>query len=510
MSTAQMLSIQVQTRLGLIAGREKEGVQSFRGIPYARPLQGLGRIQAPQAIPAWSGVLEATRWALAAPQEEIPLMGVGASGDDCLALNICRPATITSALPVMVWIHGGGFLSGASHQALYEPSTLVRENGVVVVSINYRLGILGFGEWSDWPELDGVSNAGLRDQILALQWVQEHIGSFGGDAGNVTVFGESAGGMSIACLLASPLAKGLFHRAIIQSGSADHVVVRSEAQRITRRFAEAASNNPGACLKGDLAAVIAAQRHCLSTTVNRGIHQHAVPQFGMTLLPHIGDDVLPLHPIDAMKQGQGADIPVLLGTTLDEWNLFYLAPQAMGQGRARPEPDEVRIVHEFERTLPGRGEAMLAKYRALMPDASLSEVFCAYETDRMFRIPSLRLAEARFTAAAPTWHYLFDWPCAWDRRLKSCHVMEVPFVFGITERPTGQFFTGGGETAQALSRQVRSAWAAFARGEVPAATAWPEWPPYGEKGRASMMIAAHSFLQNDPEQSRRLCWEGIL
>ncbi|MDI1302864.1 MAG: carboxylesterase/lipase family protein [bacterium] len=505
-----MCVVQVQTRLGLVAGLEKEGVHSFRGIPYAKPLRGLGRIRAPQAVTAWEGVLEATCWAPAAPQEDIPLMGVGESGDDCLVLNICRPASMNNALPVMVWIHGGGFLSGASHQALYEPSTLVRENDVIVVSINYRLGILGFGEWSDWPELEGVSNAGLRDQILALQWVQEHIGSFGGDAGNVTVFGESAGGMSIACLLASPLAKGLFHRAIIQSGSADHVVVRSEAQRITRRFAEAAGNAPKACLEGDLAGLMAAQHQCLLTTVNRGTHQQPVPQFGMTMLPQIGDDVLPQHPLEAMEQGLGADIPVLLGTTRNEWNLFYLSPQSMGQSQARPEPDEARLVHEFERTLPGRGVAMLARYRALMPDALASEVFCAYETDRMFRIPSLRLVEARFAAAAPTWNYLFDWPCAWNPRLKSCHVMEVPFVFGITEKPTGQLFTGGGDAANALSKQVRVAWTAFARGEVPAAPEWPKWSPYLEKERSSMVIGSHSFCQDDPEQSRRLLWEGIL
>lgn len=505
-----MSTVQVQTRLGFVTGLEKEGVHSFRGIPYATPLRGLGRIRAPQAVTAWEGVLEATRWAPAAPQDEIPLMGVGVSGDNCLALNICRPAFNSGMLPVMVWIHGGGFVFGASHQALYEPSTLVRENDVVVVSINYRLGVFGFGEWSDWPELEGVSNAGLRDQILALQWVREHIDSFGGDAGNVTVFGESAGGMSIACLLASPLATGLFHRAIIQSGSADHVVVKSEAQRITRRFAEAAGNDPKSCLEGGLPGVMAAQRHCLSTTVNRGTHPQPVPQFGMTMLPQIGDDVLPQHPLVAMEHGFGANIPVLLGTTLNEWNLFYLSPQSMGQNQARPEPDEARIAHEFERALPGRGMAMLAKYRELMPDALSSEVFCAYETDRMFRIPSLRIAETRFTAEAPTWLYLFDWPCAWNPRLKSCHVMEVPFVFGITDKPTGQFFTGGGDAALVLSRQVRAAWAAFARGEVPAAPEWPQWPPYSEKRRASMLIGAHSFCQDDAEQSRRLLWEGIL
>lgn len=505
-----MSVVQVQTRLGLVAGLESDGLHHFRGIAYAKPLQGLGRIRAPEAVEAWGGVLAATQWAQAAPQEEVPLMGVGVSGDACLALNICRPASISGVLPVMVWIHGGGFLTGASHQALYEPSALARDNGVIVVSINYRLGILGFADWSDWPELGGVSNAGLRDQIMALQWVREHIGSFGGDAGNITIFGESAGAMSIACLLASPLAKGLFQRAIMQSGSPDHVVVRAEAQRITRRFVEASGNSPQACLEGDLAALIKAQRQCLSTTVNRGEHLQPVPQFGMTILPLIGDDVLPQHPLLAMAQGVGADIAVLVGTTREEWNLFYLAPQAMGLGRPRGEPDLARISHEFERTLPARGLTMLAGYQELLPEAALSEVFCAYETDRMFRIPSLRLAEARFGACASTWSYLFDWPCAWNPRLKSCHIMEVPFVFGVTGKPAGQFFTGGGAAAEALSCQVRAAWSSFAKGEVPSAPGWPAWPAYGKAERATMVIAAHSFCENDPEQSRRLLWEGIL
>lgn len=504
-------SVQVVTRLGIVAGLTRDGVDIFRGIPYAKALAGLGRIRAPEAVTAWDGVLPATQWALAAPQEDIPLMGVGATGDNCLALNIWRASDRASdaALPVMVWIHGGGFVTGASNQALYEASSLARENGVIVVSFNYRLGILGFGNWSAWPELGGVSNAGLRDQLLALNWVREHIAAFGGDPSNVTVFGESAGGMSIACLLASPLAKGLFQRAIVQSGSPDHVVTAAESLRMTQRFADAAGDVT-ACLQGDSAGIIKAQRACFSTTVNRGLHEQPVPQFGMTLLPVIGDDVLPEHPLVALAAGAATDMPLLLGTTLDEWTLFYLAPQAMGRGQARPEPDAERLFHEFERTLPGRGETMLAAYRQLMPEVPGSELFCAYETDRMFRIPTLRLAEVRFQAKAPTFHYLFDWPCAWDKRLKSCHVMELPFVFGIIDRPTGQFFTGGGDVARRLSTEVRQAWTSFARGQAPAAEGWPAWPPYQPEERATLLIAGESRLLKDPQARRRQLWEGVI
>lgn len=503
-------SPQVSTRSGVVAGLARGEVELFRGIRYARPLLPGRRVAAPEPAGPWQGVLDATRWAPAAPQEDIAVMGVGATGEDCLALNIWRPARRPGPLPVMVWIHGGGFATGASHQALYEASALARDNGVIVVSLNYRLGILGFGYWEGLGLPGATTNAGLRDQLLALEWVRDHIADFGGDPGNVTLFGESAGGMSIACLLAAPRARGLFHRAIIQSGSADHVVAPAEAARITRRFADAAGD-AAACLEGDLAGIVRAQRACFSTTVNRGRHEQPVPQFGMTLMPVFGDDILPAHPLLALAEGASADLPVLLGTTVDEWTLFYLTPQAMGRGDARPEPDEARLRHEFERVLPGRGEALLPAYRALLPDATPgSEVFCAYETDRMFRIPTVRLAEARFAAPAPTWHYLFDWPCAWNRRLKACHVMEVPFVFGITDQPTGQFFTGGGEGAAALSARVRAAWTAFARGDAPAAPGWPAWEPYREEGRATLRIAAETRRQDDPERERRLLWEGLI
>lgn len=153
---------------------------------------------------------------------------------------------------------------------------------------------------------------------------------------------------------------------------------------------------------------------------------------------------------------------------------------------------------------------MMARYRAVMPEATGSELFCAYETDRMFRIPTIRLAEARFGQAAPTWQYLFDWPCAFNRRLKSCHVMEVPFVFGITDKPAGQFFTGGGEDAALLSRQVRQAWAGFAHGRAPGAEDLPAWPAYEPAARHVMLFGARSSLLSDPEADRRRLWDGVV
>ncbi len=498
----------VNTALGRIAGEELAGVRRFLGIPYAQPLVGLARVREARPVEPWAGVLSATAYGASCAQEVIPMMGAGTMGDDCLNLNIWSPPGAQD-LPVMVWVHGGGFVTGSGAQSLYEASRLAQENQVVVVSINYRLGILGFGFWEAFPELAAASNLGLRDQILALRWVQEHIAGFGGDPAQVTVFGESAGGMSIACLLASPKARGLFQRAIIQSGSGDHVLRPAEAGRMTEVFAQAAGNVAD-CLSGPLEGIVQAQRACMRELVERGLHELPVPQFGMTLLPVLGDDILPRHPIVAAAQGAGADIPLIMGTTTEEWNLFYYAPQMMGLKRRQAAPDPARTRHEFERALPGRGERMLARYQALLPEADGDAVFCAFETDRMFRLPTLRLLEARAVAGAASWNYLFDWPCPLMQALKSCHVMEVPFVFGITGAPTGQFFTGGGEAAALLSQQVRAWWASFARDGQPAAQGELVWAPYSLERREALYIAAQPRLVCDAQAARREAWSGEL
>ena len=502
-----MQTVVITTPSGQLEGEQRDGLRIFRGIPYAEPLAGLGRVRRPVAASPWTGVRQALKFGVAAPQEDVPMMGSGPKGDDCLSVNVWAPES-DMPLPVMVWIHGGGYITGSSAQALYEASRLAQENKVVVVSFNYRLGILGFGCWHDYPELEADSNNGLRDQIMALQWVRDQIAAFGGDPAQVTVFGESAGGMSIACLLASPAAEGLFHRAIIQSGSGDHVLRPLPARGITRIFAEAAGD-VAACLSGDLDGITRAQRRCGRALVERGEHERPIPQFGMTLMPVMGDDILPIHPERALANGASKDVPLLIGTNVDEWNFFYFAPQMMGLERSNTELTDERLLHEIERALPGRGEAMLKVYRYLLPDASREDLFCAFETDRMFRLPSTRILEARSKAGAQSWSYLFGWPCPLMKALKACHVIEIPFVMGITGAPAGQFFTGGGEDAARLSAQMRAAWAGFAHGHPPAAEGWPDWPLYDEgQHRYTLSIAARVKVVDDPEGERRMAWEG--
>lgn len=495
-----METVNLETSLGTVKGELHNGLQIFRGIAYAEPLQGLGRVRRPVPVKAWSGVHDALAFGPAAPQEVVPMLDAGPCGDACLTLNVWAPVAI-APLPVMVWIHGGGFIVGSSAQSLYEASHLARDNQVIVVSLNYRLGMLGFGCWDDFPELEADSNNGLRDQILALQWVQDHITAFGGDPARVTIFGESAGGFSVGCLLASPLAKGLFQRAIMQSGSADHVLLREQAKPIAQAFARAAGDLT-ACLNGDLKGITSAQNACTKEQVARGEHVESVLQYGMTMLPIIGDDVLPEHPLKALQAGASADIPVIVGVNQDEWNLFHYLPQILG---AVAMPAE-----QYPRSMPDRGEQIFAEYRKLMPDARVDDIACAFESDRIFGIPSIRVLEARETASAPSWAYVLDWPSPSMPKLKSCHVMDIPFVFGLTQVPTGMFFTGGGPAAARLSMQMQVAWTSFAQGQVPTAAGWPAWAKYDVKTRATLRIAAETEVVSDPNSERRLIWEGVI
>lgn len=492
--------VEQSTALGTLAGQLEDGLRIFRGVPYAEPLVGLGRVRRPEPVKPWSGTREAFQFGPAAAQESIPMLDSGPIGDACLSLNIWAPAD-TTALPVMVWIHGGGFLVGSSAQSLYEASRLARENGVVVVSLNYRLGAPGFGYWADFPELQADSNNGLRDQILALEWVRDHISNFGGDPARVTIFGESAGGMSVASLLASPKASGLFQRAIVQSGSADHALIPEQARRIAQVFAQAAGD-VHACLTGDLKGIVAAQRPCTQDVVARGLHPLPVLQAAMTLMPVIGDDILPQHPIQALAAGASADIPLLIGTNANEWELFHHLPQVIGMSGGSNDA--------YAGFMPGRGEAILANYRTHMPAAGEDQIVCAYESDRVFNIPTIRLLEARQGAGAPSWTYQFDWPCPAMPMLKSCHVMDIPFVFGNTGSPSGMFFTGGSPAAAQLSGDVRAAWTRFAHGEAPAAPGFPAWPAYTLPERATLRIAAESVVINDPDADRREAWTGVI
>lgn len=495
--------VQAQTRQGLLEGIGRPDHVEFRGIPYASPPVGERRFLAPGAPSAWSGVRLAQVFGAPAPQELSPAMGVDRVSDDCLYLNIWTPAIDDARRPVMFWLHGGGFLSGSGHQVLYAGGRLAAGQDCVVVTCNYRLGLLGFGDFPaalghDFP---AVTNVGLRDQVAALLWVRDNINAFGGDPGCVTLFGESAGGMSVATLLAVPAARGLFHRAIVQSGGGDFVVSREDAGRVAASVLADLGDSRGAqvdaLLKGDVKEIVRAQRKAVRQSVARGIRDQT-PQFGMTLMPVVDGDFLPRRPVDAVAAGHVADVPLLASVTRDEWNLFVHAPQfAGGRNEKAEQLDEARLLHVFERALPGRGAAALDFYRGLRSrsgspgtpgrhdNGKLADLLCWLETDRMFRVPTARLLEAQARHQSQVYAAQFEWECPqFGGMLGACHVVDVPFVFGGTGSPVGQFFTGGGDNAAALSEAVMRAWASFARHGAPTPVGGYAWPAYGSVGAA--------------------------
>lgn len=467
-------------RQGQYEGLQHKGVTEYRGIPFALPPVGERRFKAPQSLPASDQVFRADQFPLASLQMNNPIMGVNESSQDCLYLNIWRPEG-EGPFPVMVWFHGGGYLSGSISQVLYNGAALARSQGVVVVNAAYRLGALGFADFSALaPQLEAVTNAGLRDQVAALEWVSENIEAFAGDPGKVTIFGESAGGFSVCSLLACPAASDLFHGAIVQSGGADFAITPSEAEKVASALVAAL---PG---DGDVASRlrecsdkdwIRAQNATLKVLVNRGLRE-TTPQFAMNFLPVVDGDFLPELPIDAIARGAAADKRLLAGVCADEYTFFQYGGVLSGATtmEALREIDDAELARRFERGLPGHGAAADDYYRnAVTPHPARSDLdrLSAMESDRLFRVPTLRLLDAQASHNEACWGFQFTWPSApFGVPLGACHVVDIPFVFGVTNTPAGLYFTGGGEEAKALSGQVMSVWGRFAHGDTPD---WPRW-----------------------------------
>jgi len=478
----------VEVRDGRLRGVQQEGSWAFLGIRYAASPAGEGRWRPPARPEPWVGVRECDRFGPIAPQSpglvEMTLGGeTGERAEDCLSLNIWTPGLDDAKRPVMLWVHGGSFTSGSGTSRLYRSGRLTAENDVVVVTCNYRLGVLGFlahpalaepgQRWLNGEEWKGWGNWGLADQVAALTWVRDNIAAFGGDPDNVTLFGESAGGMSIGTLLAVPAAKGLFHKAIIQSGP-PHVAPPELA--ISR--AEAIASALGVPLTREaLTRVPAADM--VRVVVELGWMSATDARSGLLLMPAIDDGLLPLDPLAAVAAGSAADVPLLIGTNRDEASFF-----AAGSPELR-QLDEEGLRWWTSLVAPDAEEAegLIAAVRRARLDrgepATPRDIWVALATEFVFRLPSVRLADAHAAAADPgvgTFGYLFTWesPALGDT-LGSCHALEIPFVFGTVHDPAIQGFCGGGEDGFSLSRSMSRAWVELARGGAP--IGWEEWDP---------------------------------
>ena len=495
---------------GALRGAREGGVCVWRGIPYGVAPTGRGRFHPCQPAQPWQGVREATRFGLICPQPPDPmdaLFGLEPppSGEDCLSLNVWTPAAADGARrPVMVWIHGGGFENGSSAYLWYDGTSFARDGDVVVVSLNYRLGPLGFlclDELDD--DLGGSGNAGLFDQITALRWVRANIAAFGGDPENVTIFGESAGAMSIAALLGMPAARRLFHKAILQSGAARHIHTLEHATGAALAIMERLG-----LARHQVAALYEIPVERLLDAA-RAVESEGRYNLPLLFQPVVDGVTLPEWPILGPARGASAErpnIPMLIGTTREESRLFTVRDPALSALDENGLLVKVVAIAGLE-----RGPAMLRAYRETRPDETPLHVWDAIYTDGEFRVPALRVAERLASEGSPVWMYRFDFAMpTLGGVFGACHGLDVPFVWNGLDKPAAALLVGDTTGAPALARRMQAAWVAFARGGDPNTAELPHWPAYALEGRSTMLFNLDCAVASDPASDERRLWEGVL
>jgi para-nitrobenzyl esterase len=475
------------TALGDMRGIVTGGIAAFRGVPYAAPPLGELRFAPAAPVRAWNGLRDATQHGPIAPQLTSRL-GVAMGNfsrphhEDCLTLTICTPASDGQARPVLVWLHGGAWISGAGSLDWYDGSRLAREGNIVFVGVNYRLGALG------WLHRPGIvdEEAGTSDMIAALAWVRDHIAGFGGDPDCVTVMGQSAGATSIGRLLALPKARGMFRRVIMQSGGFGRgayttSMATQRADELLRLLdIDPHAGNALTRLRAvDVPHLLVAQGELARANVR---FAQTMPMF----MPVLPSPMTQSEMLGAIADGAGGK-DVLIGATADEVHAFYAADPGM----ENPSPDA--LVARFG------GEAVLARYRARRPGASAMDLLADLGTDETFLLPAMHLAEAVAARGGNAFAYLFDWaPHA--SRFKSCHCIELPFVFGNFEAWHDAAMLAGGDAAQMadLSTAMRRAWIAFVRTGDPAHDTLPAWPRHDADRRPTLRFGARIGVMGDP------------
>jgi para-nitrobenzyl esterase len=501
----------VELDSGRVRGARASGVSAFRGIPYGADTGGANRFQPPRPLQPWAGTRDALQYGPSAVQlrppgdpqrPPDPLGDSQRPGEDCLVLNVWTPDT-TGRRPVMVWFHGGGFSVGSASSPLYDGRELARRGDVVVVSVNHRLGLLGFLALQELfgERYAGSGNAGILDLVAALQWVQRNVERFGGDPGCVTIFGESGGGGKVSALLAAPAARGLFQRAIIQSGPPFQFPALAQAtktaEQVLAQLGLDRSQGPEALH------TLPAER-LLRAQVALGAGGGPSPG-GMAFAPAIDGSMLPDWPEAALAAGASRDVPLLIGTNLDEARFML-----MMNPRLRKEPPELDDAALLERVSPGcdAGAAeLIARYRALYPSLSGFDLLLKIESEQ-FRVRSIRLAEHKLRASsgAPTFMYLFTWTTPRMAKYGAYHGLEIPFVFGTLPAVPQ---VADDPDAATLSVRMQQSWVAFARSGCPDCAVVPSWAPYTSTERATMQIDRAWSLERDPLGCERAAWDDV-
>ena len=491
----------VTTKSGKLKGICEDGLFVFKGIPYAAPPVGDWRWMPPQPVKPWPGIKSAEKFGPICPQSIIPTTTIPGrkpseepQSEDCLFLNVWTPGVDNAKRAVMVWVHGGAFTNGSGSSPMNPGETLPKRGGIVMVTINYRVGSFGFVNLNQVTggKIPSSGNEGLLDQIAALQWVRDNIAAFGGDPDNVTIFGESAGAESIGALLAIPYSKGLFRKAILQSGA-------SKAQSLARATESASNLLRHLGLTGtDVKALRELPVEALITA------QSGPPAGGMGGFmpgPVQDGEILKGVPLDAVEQGSARDVIVLAGSNLEEAKLFaMMMPDVKNI-------DEAGLISRVERLIPKQyASKVIEKYGTALARRELPvtpyEIFVAIMGDQHFRMPNIRLCEIQEKLGKPAFGYVFNWKSVVPE-LGACHALDVGFIFGnlTTE------FQGDSPAAQRLALQMQDAWIAFAKTGNPS-TPGLAWPRYG-RDRKMMVFEENSHVETAPYEGERAAWEGI-
>jgi para-nitrobenzyl esterase len=490
----------VDTTFGKVRGRKLNGISTFKGIPYGASTAGASRFMPAKKPVAWTGTRDALDFGPSCPQlpgfktPEIQLMqnlAGGPSSEDCLVLNVWTPGTDGAKRPVMFWLHGGGFQFGSGSQPFYDGANLARRGNVVTITINHRLGCLGYLHLADLggPAFAKSGNVGILDAVAALEWVRDNVERFGGDPKNVMIFGESGGGSKVSTLLGMPAAKGLFHKAAIESGPALTATAREAAARTASAFLNILGLD--------------------KTKLDRLQHlptQHLIEAQSMTrggFSPVHDGDVIPEHMFEPVATRISEDIPLLIGSNKDE-GTFLL------QSEADLFTMDETALRSKVRTAMGSDEAanrVLDIYRRTYPNARPTDYWVQIYTDRSMRTRSIALAERKAALnKAPVYMYYFAWDTiGFGGKYKAMHMAEIPFVFDNIAN--AEAMTHLLPEAQTLADKMSNAWLAFAKTGHPATTDLPQWSAYSTDHRATMIFDSHPRVENDPARDLRTFWQ---
>jgi para-nitrobenzyl esterase len=498
------VSAAVQTASGRVRGLVRYGVNQFYGIPYAASTAGANRFMPPVKAAPWSGVRDAFQVGNRAPQDpDGPISEVFAMdrrepmGEDCLNLNVFTPGLGNGTRPVMVWLHGGGYAGGSGNWLLYDGTNLARKEDVVVVAVTHRLNLFGFLNLADLgagEKWSGASNVGLQDLVAALRWVKENIAAFGGNPNNVTIFGQSGGAGKVTALMATPAARGLFHRAIAQSGSTLRGATREASTAATDKFL----------------AKIGVARTQLDRLQAMPLQQlqeafYSQPAIqGLAGGPVVDGRSLPRDPWSPTAPDDSATVPLMMGSvqTEDAWSD---PPPPLDM----PEAEMLTRVKRIVRNDDAKAKELVALYRRVHPAISNTDVWLMMNADNTRRANAQTLGELKSAQGkAPSFLYYFTWRSPVHLgQMKSYHTLDIPFAFYNVD--VASSMTGSGNDRYLLAHRMSAAWAAFARSGNPNHADLPNWPAFTATGRATMILGNECKVVNDPDHEERLALKAI-